>query len=359
MASLEEVLMSPILGQAAWRWMTAAATAVGCAFVPVLIRYRVSKDPTHPGVLGDLRIALTSIRRLPVLAIAIFLGSRWLALPPGLGRFIYSAFVIAVGIQIGLSTVAVARRILKRYIVTSSDDPAEASVGVLGTVAEFIIWTILLLMVLSNLDLNVSGLVASLGVGGIAIALAAQNILGDLFASLSIVLDRPFEPGDFIKVGNELGVVRRVGLKTTRVAALQGEELVFCNTDLLGSRIQNFKKMRQRRVVLEVALVYSTPMESLKAVPGIIEKAVRDTAGCRFDRAHFRNFGESALVFEAVYYVDTNDFNAFMDRQQTINFSVLSELRSREIRVALPTRTLHLNESSASLWPSNESPAAP
>ncbi len=328
-----------------WRWVAAIVTGLVFMLVASIIRYRAGREPFRQGILGDIEMALASIRRLPMLAVALFLASRWLEVTPSLQRLLLGAVAVGIGVQAGISAVVVARRWLHRYVIKPADDSAGSSLGVLGTIAETVIWTIILLTILSNLGINISGLVASLGVGGIAIALAAQNVLGDLFASLSIVLDKPFQTGDFIKVGNELGVVRQVGLKTTRVVALQGEELVFSNADLLGSRIQNFKKMRERRVVLEFGLLYQTSLESLRAVPGIVKNAVLDTPGCRFDRAHFRNFGDSALMFEAVYYVDTNDYTTFMDRQEAINLALLEELRRRDLDIAFPTRTLHIASS--------------
>ena len=341
MENVEQLLMTTMLGQAIWRWAASILTAMVFLIVVAFLRRRAGRLEDDGGIIGDVQAGITSIRRMPTFLIAIYLGTQWLTLSSAVATFLYGVFIIAAGYQLGISSVVIVRRLLQRNVV-NRDRMSGASLGVLGTLAEGVIWVLLLLTVLSNLGINVSGFVASLGVGGIAVALAAQNILGDLFASLSIVFDRPFEPGDFIKVGNELGTVRRIGLKTTRVVALQGEELVFSNTDLLSSRIQNYKKMQERRVVLQIGVVYDTTLEHLKEVPDLIEAAVRSADDARFDRAHFTSFGDSALMFEAVYYIPTGDYRTFLDRQQAINLTLLSELRNRGIDVAFPTQTLHV-----------------
>ena len=340
MAKFTEIMMSRLLGQDVWRWV-AALTAIFLTMAIVnYFRRRATKLPTQSGLLGDVQQALSEIRQTTTFGIALYIGSRFLYLSPQTEKLFQGILVVALGIQLGLSSVVVARRLIDRYVDVKSDD---RSGGVFGTVAEGVIWMIIGLLILSNLGIDVSGLMTSLGVGGIAVALAAQSVLGDLFASLSIVLDKPFEPGDFIQVGDQAGTVKRIGLKTTRVTALQGEELVFSNTDLLSSRIQNYRRMRERRVVLEVGLLYTTSLSAIKEVPGVLEEAIRATEGARFDRAHFKRFGDSALIFEAVYYIDTGDYAAFMDRQQAINMALLDSLRKRKLEFAFPTRTLHLD----------------
>jgi small-conductance mechanosensitive channel len=195
---------------------------------------------------------------------------------------------------------------------------------------------------LDNLGYNVSALLAGLGIGGIAVALALQNVLGDLFASLSITLDKPFVTGDFIIVGDLLGTVSHVGLKTTRVTSLSGEQLVFSNSDLLSSRIRNFKRMSERRVVFSFGVLYQTPVSQLEEIPAIVREIVESTDTTRFDRAHFKEFGDSAYLYEVVYYVREPDYNLYMDRQQQINLELCRRFEERGIEFAYPTRTLHL-----------------
>jgi small-conductance mechanosensitive channel len=189
---------------------------------------------------------------------------------------------------------------------------------------------------------NLTALVASLGVGGIAVALALQNILADLFASLTISLDKPFLLGDFIKVDGFLGVVEKVGLKTTRIRSLAGEQLIFSNNDLLSSRIQNYKRMQERRVAFTIGVTYDTPPDKLRRIPGKVREIVEDLEDTRFDRAHFKSHGSYSLDFEIVYYVHGPDYNLYMDRQQAINLAIHEYFSEIEVDFAFPTQTLHL-----------------
>ncbi len=196
---------------------------------------------------------------------------------------------------------------------------------------------------------QITALVASLGIGGIAIALAIQNILSDIFASLTITLDRPFVIGDFIIVGELLGVVEHIGLKTTRIRSLSGEQLVFSNNDLLNSRIRNFKRMYERRVPFNISITYDTPTEKIRKIPAKIKEIIESLPDTRFDRAHFRAHAAHALDFEIVYYVDGPDFNRFMDRQQAINLGIHEYFQAQGIRFAYPTQTLYLKSDDPSV----------
>ncbi|MGE3526922.1 MAG: mechanosensitive ion channel family protein, partial [Gemmatimonadales bacterium] len=184
---------------------------------------------------------------------------------------------------------------------------------------------------------------AGLGVGGVAVALALQKILGDLFASLAIVLDKPFVLGDFIIVDDYLGSIENIGLKTTRVRSLSGEQLVFSNSDLLGSRIRNYGRMFERRVVFSIGVIYQTTKEQLQAIPGIIRTAIEAQDKTRFDRSHFQKYGDFSLDFETVYYVKSPDYNIYMDIQQAINLQIFEEFGKRGIEFAYPTQTLFVS----------------
>jgi len=198
--------------------------------------------------------------------------------------------------------------------------------------------------VLDNLGVDITALVAGLGIGGIAVALAAQNVLGDLFASLSIVLDKPFVVGDFLNVDDFLGSVEHVGLKTTRLRSLSGEQLVFSNNDLLNSRIRNYGRMFERRVVFSLGVTYETPPEKLRGIPTIIREAVEAKDKVRFDRAHFQKYGDFALVFEVVYYVLSSDYTLCMDIQQSVNLRIYERFAEEGIEFAYPTQKLYVTE---------------
>lgn len=206
----------------------------------------------------------------------------------------------------------------------------------LNTIGKGIVWVGGILFLLSNLGIDVSTLITGLGVGGIAVALAAQAILGDTFSSFTISLDKPFEVGDFVVVDTLKGTVEQIGLKTTRIRSQSGELLVFANSDLTKARIQNFQRIQSRRAVIKLAVPYDTPTDRFESIPGLIKQAVEGMPKTRFDRAHFVEFGLTGLNFEAVYYVDTAEYNVFMDTQQTINFKLRREFESREINMVGP-----------------------
>lgn len=223
------------------------------------------------------------------------------------------------------------------------EDPASVTtMSAVSFVGRLVLWLVILLLVLDNLGVNITALVAGLGVGGIAVALAVQNILGDLFASLSIVLDKPFTVGDFLIIDDCMGSVEHIGLKTTRIRSLSGEQLVFSNADLLGSRIRNYGRMFERRVVFNLGVTYQTPREKLIKIPTIIREAVEAQASTRFDRSHFKEYGDFSLNFETVYYVLVPDYNTYMDIQQAINLRTHERFEEEAIEFAYPTQTLHL-----------------
>ena len=209
-----------------------------------------------------------------------------------------------------------------------------------GFVLRMMIWVMLILIGLDNLGVNITTLIAGLGIGGIAVALALQNILGDLFASFSIVLDKPFVIGDFIIIDDCMGTIEHVGLKTTRIRSLSGEQLIFSNGDLLKSRIRNYKRMFERRVVFSLGVVYQTPYDKISQIPEMIRQAVEKNSQVRFDRAHFKAFGDYALLFEVVYWIQDPDYTIYMDIQQAINLDMFKQFSEAGIEFAYPTQTL-------------------
>lgn len=215
--------------------------------------------------------------------------------------------------------------------------------GIKGLI-NLLIWSIALVFLLDNLGVEISTVIAGLGIGGIAIALAAQAVLGDLFSYFVIFFDRPFEIGDFIIVGDKLGVVEHIGIKTTRIRALGGEQLVFSNTDLTDSRVHNFKKMERRRVVFKLGVIYQTSSEKLKKIPSIIKDIITKQDDADFDRGHFAAYGDFSLNFEFVYYVTGADYNKYMDIQQEINLSIYEAFEKEGIEFAYPSQTLFINK---------------
>ena len=216
-------------------------------------------------------------------------------------------------------------------------------VDLLGKILKITLWVVALILILSNLGYNISTLIAGLGIGGIAIAFALQNVLGDIFAAFSIYFDKPFQIGDFIIVGEDLGVVQKIGIKTTRIQTLHGEELVVSNRELTETRVHNYKKMERRRIVFSFGVKYETPSEKLKKIPSIIKGIIDKTELADIDRVHFKSFGDFSLNFEVVYYLRSSDYNKYMDTQQEINLAIKGQFEKKGIEMAYPTQTVYVN----------------
>jgi len=231
------------------------------------------------------------------------------------------------------------------YLRTKSKNLSlERSLNGILRVIKFVVWALAIIFFLDNLGFKISTVIAGLGIGGIAIGLAAQAILKDLFSYFSILFDRPFEVGDFIIIGDYLGTVEYIGAKTTRIRSLGGEQLIFSNTDLTDSRIRNYKRMDKRRVVFRLGVTYQTTLKQLKEMPEIIKNVIKNINDTAFDRAHFFSYGDFSLIFEVVYYVIGSDYNKYMDIQQEINFGLKEEFEKRGIEFAYPTQTLFISK---------------
>jgi small-conductance mechanosensitive channel len=278
-----------------------------------------------------------------LLLVSMDAGSKVLNMPESTSAFIALVAGIAIIIQIGIWAHALVEALITAHQGESLPDEAGnvTTLNAIGFIAKGAIWTIVLLLVLDNIPgIQVTTLIASLGIGGIAIGLAVQNILGDLFAALSIALDKPFVIGDSIVVGDYQGNVEHIGLKSTRVRSISGEQLIFGNADLLTSRIKNFQRLSRRRVVFKVGVTYQTPAEQLASIPGRLQEIVESQENTTFDRAHFLELGDFALIFEVVYFVEVPDVKVFMDVQQAINLQVLRNFEEACIEFANPTQTL-------------------
>ncbi|MCL8299641.1 mechanosensitive ion channel family protein [Pseudomonas mosselii] len=313
------------------------------AVIGLLMR-RVQRWSEHDGAMSQvLAKVLAGTSNSLLLLASLLVGLSMLDLPERwLGRVSSLWFVVAA-LQIGLWVNRAIELGLIRYFSRHSADglyqgSALATLSAWG--ARVLLWSVVLLAMLSNLGVNITAFVASLGVGGIAVALAVQNILGDLFASLSIAVDKPFEVGDFIVIGPLAGTVEHVGLKTTRIRSLGGEQIVMANASMISSTIQNYKRLQERRIVFEFGLSYDTPTEAVKQAPAIVEEAIKAQQQVRFDRAHLRGFGKEALEFECVYIVRDPGYNLYMDIQQAINFHLLERFTRIGAKFAVPVRAI-------------------
>ena len=343
-------LTTILYGNEIQRWLIALAVTVGTLIAlrlveqVLIVRIQRLAEKTHT-VIDDVVIgALRKTKFLYLLIVSVFAGSLWVKLEPEVRSVVLHIAVVATLIQSGIWISAGLQIWLQHYRATEEDGANRTTMNALSFLARLALWGTILLLVLDNLGIDVTALVAGMGIGGIAIALAVQNILSDLFASLSIVLDKPFVNGDFVVVGDMAGSVEHIGIKTTRIRSISGEQLIFSNTDLLGSRIRNFGRMRERRVVFSLGVTYQTPAEKLERVPGLIRAAIESQQSARFDRSHFASYGDSALNFETVYYVESSDYATHMDILQSVNLTIYRSFASEGIEFAYPTQTLFIEK---------------
>jgi len=334
------------------QWLVAAAagiaTWVALRLIMRVVRGRLKALAGRTSTEWDdiIVAAISQTKRLFLLVVAVAVATRTLTVPDQVHRIIGTATVIMVLVQIGIWVTNGLTGWLTRYTrrELETDRSGATTVSAMGFVGKIIVWSLLLLVALDNLGIDITTLVAGLGVGGIAVALALQSILGDLFASLSIVIDKPFILGDFVIVDDQAGSVEHIGLKTTRVRSLWGEQVVFANSDLLKSRLRNYGRMKERRVAFDLGVTYQTTRDQLAAIPGIVREAIEAQPTVRFDRSHFKSFGDFALMFETVYYVTVPDYAAYMDIQQGINLALVDRFAAAGIEFAYPTQTLFVEK---------------
>ena len=340
-----------LLGNSIREWTVSVAVLIAILAVLFLVR-RLSRGRLHKlaaesdrvflkvaaHVVGQTKGWFLMLIALNVSLRSIEAGDRFDVL---FGRLL----IIGMLVQMGIWAVAGLGRfmLLRRQKQLEEDAGAVAAMDIVGFLVRVAVWAIIFLLTLDNLGINITALVAGLGVGGIAVALAAQNIISDLFASLSIVLDKPFVLGDFLVIDDLAGNVEKVGIKTTRIRSLSGEQLVFSNNDLLGSRIRNYGRMSERRILFTIGVVYETPLEKLEQVPGIVQDIIVEQESARFDRAHFQKFGDYSLNFEIVYFVESSDYRLYMNIQQAVNYEIVRRFTEAGIIFAYPTQKLFVS----------------
>lgn len=311
---------------------------------------RLSKLASRtPFALDDFIVKLLAgTRNLFLLALSIYTGTRLLDLTENLNEIIRLSMIFIMLLQVGFWINSVITYVIQKEVQKTKDENAASqatTLSALGTVAKGVVWAVVIIVVLDNMPgVEIGTLIASLGITGIAVGLAVQNILSDLFASLSIALDKPFVIGDAIVVGDFTGTIEKIGLKSTRVRSISGEQLVFSNSDLLSSRIRNYQRMDRRRVVLPLGLSYKTSYEKIKAIPTMVEEVFQKVDNCTFARAHFKEFGQSALNYEVVYWIESADYSLFMDIQQEVGLEIIKRFGEEGIEFAYPTHTVILEK---------------
>ena len=341
------MLEREILGNTIWAYLLSSGTFLaivgGCLLARRLGISRLLTKRRGEG-LRDLLVALLQkVRMAECGLLALFLATRHLEMPHRLDRLIYAAALLALTYR-ALTMLQSAADYAVLRLLASKGRTSEADRGTargISYLAGALLWILAVLFALSNLGFNVSSMLAGLGIGGVAVALAAQAVLGDLFSAFAIYLDRPFVVGDFIVVGDKQGTVEQIGIKTTRVRSLSGEMLVFANSKLTSADIQNFRQLRERRIVLIVGVPYQTSAEQVRKIPALLQSAVAAAAQARFDRAHLKAFEQSGFSFELVYYVVDPAYAVYMEVNQAIHLAILDAFRKDKIAFAMPATVFH------------------
>lgn len=348
-----DVLSTIIASNSIKEYLIAAGIFVSVFFALKLVRYILiavlrtlfTKIEVEIGNL-IMRI-ITRLRGPLFLVISAFTAAQFLRIPRLAQTALEYFLMIVVIIYIILSLHFVVDYVIHHLIVKKEAEEQEIDTPIiylLGIIAKISLWIIAFIFILSNMGYNVATLLAGFGIGGLVIAFGLQKVMQDLFASFSIYIDRPFVPGDFIIVGDDLGVVKKIGIKSTRIQHLGGQELVISNRELTDTRIHNYMRMERRRIAFTFGVTYQTSAEKLKRIPDMIKQIIGSVETAEVDRVHFKQYGDFSLVFEVVYYVITNDYAVYMDTQQKINLAMKERFQKEGIEFAYPTQTLFLRK---------------
>jgi len=311
-----------------------------------LMRYLKKIAKKTKSDLDDLLLNL--VERIPlsfyVLA-SLFVALKFAQAPKFIEDTVGYAVILVATYYAVLASQIIIDQFSKKIVDSRrAEDPKDdvSLIKLIAKILKYSMWIVGVLLFLANIDVDISAILAGMGVGGIAIALAAQNVLGDVFAAFSIYFDKPYKVGDFILVSEDWGEVIKIGIKTTRIKTLRGEELVVSNREMTTTRVHNFGRMPHRRVDFALGITYQTPVEKVKKIPEMIKSIIELNNLVRFDRAHFKKFGDFSLEFEIVYYIDSPDYNKYMDTQQAINLAIMEAFEKEGIKFAYPTQTIYI-----------------
>ncbi|MFA7577449.1 MAG: mechanosensitive ion channel family protein [Candidatus Muiribacteriota bacterium] len=345
--SQAEILKTELFSNTISQYLTALIIFVaGLFFVKIFnivlfknIKKLIQKTPMK---IDNLIIELTENLILPILyIIPLYVSVIQLNIAEKILNVFNSILIVYIAIQFARVLYAIFEFIItEKWFNREGTQVTKTTFFGIMLFVKFLIGLLCLIFILDNLGFNISTIVAGLGVGGIALALASQNILNDLFNYFVIFFDRPFEVGDFIIVGEFMGVVKYIGVKTTRLTSISGEEIVFSNSDLTGSRVRNYKKMEKRRAAFKLGVIYGTTAEQLRKIPPMIKEIIESMPKTEFNRCHFKEYGDFNLVIEAIFYVDGNDMNEYLNIQQEINLKIKEEFEKEGIEFALPTQSI-------------------
>jgi small-conductance mechanosensitive channel len=351
MLRLQDILHYEFLGNPVLNWAYSVVTFLVTLTVLPIIRGFIASRRRKWTALDKLKVhtavewttlLVERTSKVFLFAVALFLASRHLVFPPRLERVVEIVIVCLFWLQVGLWGMASVRFGIdvRRARNTDLDSMLTGSLDVILFCAGLIIWAMVMLLALDNLGVQIKPLLAGLGIGGIAVALAVQTVLSDVLASVSIALDKPFSVGDSLTIDTFQGTVEHIGVKSTRLRSLSGEQIIIANADIIKARVRNFGRMSDRRAVFQFGVNYDTPTDVLAKIPGEIRKIVESQADTRFDRCHLLTYGDTALQYELVYYMTKPDFGLYADTQQAINLALLDKLRELKVALAAPTRGL-------------------
>src|SRR5690625_414601 len=346
---MEDFLNQVFLGNTVERWLIAAGIIIfGMLLVKLLkgsvfTRLKSLSERTQNNIDNFVLEKFEEFVIPAIYFLIVYWGILSLDLHIQVQSIVEVAFIVIVTYFAIRLISSVFLLMLRSYVIKQENGEEKVrEVGGIMLIINVVIWSVGLLFLLDNLGYNITAIITGLGIGGIAIALAAQNILEDLFNYFVIFFDRPFEIGDYLVIEDKSGTVDYIGIKTTRIRSLTGEQLVFSNGDLSESRIHNYKKMQRRRIVFSVTIAYDTPLEKLREIPGLLKEIVSSDDRADFDRAHFKELSDYWLEFEVVYHVKSSDYNIYMDIQQEYNFQILERLSEMDVEIAYPSKTVYI-----------------
>ncbi len=330
-------------------WLLAVTLFVGMIIAFFIARFILVTHLTKiarktRGHWDDMIVKIVeSIRPSLYYSVAFFVAIQTVQMPAILRMVILVLFALVVTYYVAYVIGIVAQHLAQHVAANGKQQEYDArgAISLMASIFKLLVWVGSALFVISNFGVDITSLIAGLGIGGIAVAFAIQGILKDLFSSFSLFFDQPFATGDFIEVGDQSGTVQKIGIKTTRLKALSGEEVIVPNQDLTSLHVRNFKRMERRRVAQKIGVVYETPQEKLAQIPAIIEEVIAGVDGITFGRAHFYAFDDWALSFEIVYFVQSRDYRTYMDAREAINFGILRAFGERGIEMAYPTQMVY------------------
>jgi small-conductance mechanosensitive channel len=344
-----DVVQRLLLGNSLTDWLVAGIVAVAVWSVLWILRrliasrYRKDSAAQHSTPIRLIAYLIGNTTQLLFLGVALYAAQESLTLPDKFQHIVNNIVLILILVQVGLWAGRALRFYLEmKELERGADRVFAGSLDIINFIARMLIWSLLILVALDNLGVNITALLAGLGVGGVAVALALQSVLGDLFASLSIALDKPFVVGDSLGIDTFTGKVEHIGIKSTRLRSDTGEQIILSNADILKSRVRNFGRAREQRALATLRVTYETPSDKLQRIPELLENIVREQVNARFERCHLKALGDSALHFELSYFVQQPNLNSLLDLQHAVNLRIIDEFRRLGVEFDFPTQRVIL-----------------